>query len=578
MNVEPSIQTPPRRLSVGLCTIGAVVLSIGLSRLEKLQEPDIWWHLRMGEWLWQHHALPAPDPFSHTVTWGVKYAEVLAELYYWAAYRLAGSAGIIWGQAFFSAVLLWLVARLSARYAPTNPFSVSLCLALVGLAIGWRLYPRTETFSYLCWTGLLLALDRAERDGTSRSLQWMPALFLLWANLHRAGTTGLLAFLLTVFFWSVRRDRRTLALRAGGILVASGAALLVNPAGLGYIAAGFDLLTRTSYQALLPEWQPIGLTFFTEHPAVAALLLLWAFQLIRTRTLTHSVGIAAMSLCLAWYSARFIAFAMIASVPLVTAALVWLGETLSSRLEAWVRPSLLRATSAMSALCLVVGAYVQQPVAYWGTGVAWWRLPVRAAEFLRDAPPPGKMFNSFAYGGYLLFALGPEMKVYIDGRNDTLYPDEFFRQAVLATQDSRLLNALLEHWNIDFAVLYCPEMACARYVQLHRDPGWALVHLDDQAAVLVRRTAQSAAYIERWGYTALRAPDAQEQLLEMGEASRPALIHDVMTLVQRSPDSIRAHYLAALLYRALGNPTLAEAERSMAIELAALRGAKIALP
>ena len=27
-------------------------------------DPDIWWHLRTGEWMAQHHAIPRIDPFS----------------------------------------------------------------------------------------------------------------------------------------------------------------------------------------------------------------------------------------------------------------------------------------------------------------------------------------------------------------------------------------------------------------------------------------------------------------------------------------------------------------------------------
>jgi hypothetical protein len=48
-------------------------------------------------------------------------------------------------------------------------------------------------------------------------------------------------------------------------------------------------------------------------------------------------------------------------------------------------------------------------------------FPVRAVEYLRQHPVPGPMYNTYGYGGYLIWML-PEQKVFIDGRGD-LYED-----------------------------------------------------------------------------------------------------------------------------------------------------------
>ena len=52
-------------------------------------------------------------------------------------------------------------------------------------------------------------------------------------------------------------------------------------------------------------------------------------------------------------------------------------------------------------------------------------FPVELAEYLDESPPPGKMFNSYNWGGYLMFA-APDVPVYVDGRTD-LYDDAFLR-------------------------------------------------------------------------------------------------------------------------------------------------------
>ena len=29
-------------------------------------DPDFWWHLKTGQYIWQNHKLPVPDPFAYT--------------------------------------------------------------------------------------------------------------------------------------------------------------------------------------------------------------------------------------------------------------------------------------------------------------------------------------------------------------------------------------------------------------------------------------------------------------------------------------------------------------------------------
>jgi hypothetical protein len=53
------------------------------------------------------------------------------------------------------------------------------------------------------------------------------------------------------------------------------------------------------------------------------------------------------------------------------------------------------------------------------------RFPVELARYLDESPPPGQMFNSYNWGGYLMFA-APDVPVYVDGRTD-LYDDAFLR-------------------------------------------------------------------------------------------------------------------------------------------------------
>ena len=53
-------------------------------------------------------------------------------------------------------------------------------------------------------------------------------------------------------------------------------------------------------------------------------------------------------------------------------------------------------------------------------------FPVQLANYLQQASPAGRLFNSYNWGGYLIFA-APKMPVFVDGRTD-LYGDDLLEK------------------------------------------------------------------------------------------------------------------------------------------------------
>src|SRR6266446_6054606 len=60
-----------------------------------LNDPDIWWHMRNAQYLFQHHQFPRFDMYSFTVA-GHPWInhEWLSEIPYYLAYRAFGLAGV----------------------------------------------------------------------------------------------------------------------------------------------------------------------------------------------------------------------------------------------------------------------------------------------------------------------------------------------------------------------------------------------------------------------------------------------------------------------------------------------------
>src|ERR1035438_1683368 len=75
----------PAALAAGL------IATVALSAFTRLEDPDLWWHLKNGEAIWNTHRIPAADLYSFTAQGHPWIAhEWLSELSLFAAYRLAG--------------------------------------------------------------------------------------------------------------------------------------------------------------------------------------------------------------------------------------------------------------------------------------------------------------------------------------------------------------------------------------------------------------------------------------------------------------------------------------------------------
>jgi len=109
-------------------------------------------------------------------------------------------------------------------------------------------------------------------------------------------------------------------------------------------------------------------------------------------------------------------------------------------------------------------------------------LPVDAAAWIRQHRPAGEIYNPYNWGGYLIWALWPDYRVFVDGRTD-LYGDEFLRR-YLEVQLARpgFEETLADH-DVNLILTYPDDALSA---QLACVGGWEEVYRDEVATVWVR--------------------------------------------------------------------------------------------
>jgi hypothetical protein len=110
-------------------------------------------------------------------------------------------------------------------------------------------------------------------------------------------------------------------------------------------------------------------------------------------------------------------------------------------------------------------------------------LPVGATDFLVANHIRGRMFNSYRYGGYLIFRLYPAQKVFIYGWVE-IYQDDFVKKLDDILQGRPNWKTLFDSYNIDYVI--CDSEVALRQLLL-QEGDFRLVYDDGRSSVLLRK-------------------------------------------------------------------------------------------
>jgi hypothetical protein len=485
--------------------LGAVLILTGAVGLDALSDPDVWWHIRLGDWIIAHHQIPAGELFAYTAFGNPLVAhEWLSETIF-AALAAAGGLVLV---TFLMGAVAWsamLATLLRGRLRGAGPIVLA-----VGLVLGARVAepvlgtrPQVFTFALICWT-LWIAESYLRSGGRRRWL--LPPLFLLWANLH-AGFIAGIAFLVIVVVAETVKRRWSLGAvapreRITGLAVAVGASILaacVNPYGPSLFV--FAATTgATERQKGIIEWQSPNF----HDPAMWALLaLLVTFAAlvaicVSRRSLRRSLDLRDLALAgagavLALTSVRNTALCVAVMVPpwiAMVAELVRASEARRGSVARTLRPAPAIGVALIAVGVLgvsVVGARVQQTATPSGVAAAY---PSCATAVLAGSPVTQRVFTAYGTGGYVIDRLWPLASVYEYGESISLGKDVFADYVRIAAGATTAPTAvqLLASSNTT-AVLYSRG---ALTQELATTPGWTLVADDHGMLLYVRGDASWA--------------------------------------------------------------------------------------
>jgi len=402
------------RVLILLVTLYLPAVLVGL---QAVVDTDIWWHLRTGQWIVEHRAVPTVDPFS-TYGQGKPWIEYswLFDLTVYGLYRLFGLRGIaVYG---FVACLAIVVAlsRLLGRIEP-RPARVAALTSIALVSMVPILSPRSYLVSIVAFIVVLDAVLRARSAPRTRALGWLPVVFALWANIHIQFVYGLAILAVATLDSMVPRRASDEAWRGPSLRtwllvdVLCLLATLATPYHIRIYGVLRDVSAQTGVYYFNLEMQAMQ---FREvwHWVTLGLVLAAAFMAGRRPPSRFLAVISAMGVFVSFRSGRDVWFVVVcAAVVLATAGRApAVASAVASPVRAGTRWRAVAVATIAFAMLLArqSGAVLDARVRR--------EFPVDAATAVVAGRYHGPLYNHFNWGGYLIWRL-PDMPVSMDGRS-----------------------------------------------------------------------------------------------------------------------------------------------------------------
>jgi len=551
---------------------------------------DTWFHLKIGETIVRSGHILATDIFSYTALGRPYFShEWLSQVVLFFTHDSLGIRGL--------KILVYLLAGsvIVVLYRFLRFKKVDSILALIYLSIFtiltspfWQ--PRPQIFGFFLLTVLLICLKKYYYNPIKLVLT-VPILSLIWANFH--GTAIIIPPLCIYYCFINATPIKQLK------------QLKLTPLFLPIIAFLFTLITPSTIRLYtymfenniyalsknVAEFRPI-LTYILEIVPIlfiifiAIILIISIHALLLKNSNTRAGKLATIAsvlvLFLPFYSYRILPLSLIIFTILSAPEVLLKIQEITAKIILFKTGKIL-VTVAVIFLTLFFSIKFPPTLTLKQPNMSL--FPVDAASFIEKEKIVGNIYNPYDWGGFLLWRLGPDFKVFVDGRMDVYAQTEVPQRLnelfeLLNNKNSgrdtveASWNTLLDTFSIDHVILHTTQDRTLGELTIQKQ-GWSLIYFDSVASILTRSEsfktyANNLSAIDPFSispYKPGRMDDALGQyelyasenpgntlaqilyailLLEKGDYSIAEKV--LNTVVDREPDNAAAYYNLGLVY------------------------------
>ena len=571
---------------------------------------DIGRHLKLGEIIWQTKSIPTTNLFSFTESdFPFANHHWLSEVIFYGIFSWFGFTGLIFTKIFFvllSFSLLFFIFLprliLEAEKGQTLgvgfwPITISFLLSIF-IFIS-RTEVRPEMFSFAIFSFFLFALFRAKYKGKYKYLWFLPVLQLLWVNLHIYFFIGpflILAFLIDRLVGKsavclLENSRaKSRGSRVGDtadlpriclIFVLTLAATLINPDWIQGAFLPFNILKEYGYSivenqtlAFLTPFFGFNLFIFVFKLSVAILAISFLLTIKKARQRIFEILISIFFVYAGFRMLRNLPLYALASFPVLAFLLTDIQNFIEDKWSGGKKRLSLAFKTLASAFLIFMIFFVVNNSFYDRlrlSRVFGFSVPnglERAVNFVKDNKIKGPMFNNFDIGGYLIWRLYPQEKVFVDNRPEA-YSVKFFSETYKPMQEEK------EKW-VEFSEKYginfiffahtdATPWGQAFLENIIKDPNWQTVYVNENAIILIKNNKANSDIISKFSVTDGNAIDkATDYVKDSNENGvdlnlvlsrffytikwRQAAIHFAEEVIKLDPKNQRAYLYKGLVY------------------------------
>jgi len=392
-------------------------------------------------------------------------------------------------------ILFFLIAK-----QETSIKKATIVTILTIPLIATRTEIRPEGFSYL-FLGLLTYLLYKLRKKEIKFEFTLPLVLviqLLWVNLHIFFIFGL--FLIGVFWLDElinRKDKKYIKQMSIMILLAT-VACLINPYGFKGLIEPFMIFREYGYmivenQSVLFMQKRFPKFLYVHYEIMLLLILILLGLLIKKRSLKESFIFFIPPIVFA-----ILGFRMIRLIPLFGLFAIPFFARVLNLPDKNIKPIFIFSIGLGLTGIFTKNFYYSPFNPQTGMGL----LPNinKSAEFFKENNLGGPIFNNYDIGGYLIYHLYPEQKVFVDNRPEA-YSVDFLKNTYIKMQENE------EIWKqqdkiYNFQTIYFYRHDATPWAQPFlidkiKDPKWIPVYVDDYALILVKNNEENEGIIEK---------------------------------------------------------------------------------
>jgi hypothetical protein len=449
----------------GVAAICVVALLVTARRFNMTL--DVYWHIKTGiDWLYNGLS-PWRDHYSFTFYGETikSQAYVFQALVGWLVSRFGVETGLeILRTATFLSVFALVFLFLRRLKSPVVVYL--LVLPMLTVLLQQRSVPRPELISYSLIVIAVMLYHRARLKMVASTMLPIVLLAWVWNNYHSA------IFFYVIFFGlfvdtAFRFLRERAGLRQWVYWMGWGLAVVA----VGALKPGFNIpfsgLFLSSTGSFSPEWKVLILEYIPLKTKLANQG--WGFDMS-----VYALGaIAGVTMALAALRKYF-------GVVIVCGVLVYFAIDMSRLVTphgiavlcffAWMTreagslrsiqrlPRWSVAVLSTAGIC-IFGLNMYSVVWFAQTSMVLNRtfttgFPKDVTDYMIENGIAGRIFNEYEHGGYLIYRLAPESRVYIDGRTNILYPLSHAKRSIEARRAPDVLAQEIEKYDIDLALLH----------------------------------------------------------------------------------------------------------------------------